>query len=52
MTIRYEMTNLTKGELAARVDTVSVMFDLEARKAAPLTDAMREAASAYLLPGD
>ncbi len=48
ITVRYEMHNLTRGRLAAVLESVSVHFDLEARRATAITDAMRQRASAFL----
>ena len=49
-TMLYEMINLATDEVAATLESVCVYFDLEARSAIPLTDAMREKAQAYLEP--
>jgi len=46
--IRYRMYNVSKNEEAATLDSTSVLFDMAARKAAPLTDEMRNQASSYL----
>ena len=44
VTARYELVNLATGEVAATMEAVSAFFDLQARKAIPLTDAMRDRA--------
>jgi acyl-CoA thioester hydrolase len=44
-TARYEMVNLATGAVAATLESVSAYFDLVARKAVPLTDAMRAKAT-------
>ena len=46
--VRYEMKRVSDQATVAVQVSTSVLFDLEARKAAALTDAMRERASAYL----
>jgi acyl-CoA thioester hydrolase len=48
ITIRYEMVNLGSGEVAATLECVCVLFDMNARKALLLTDQLREMASQYL----
>lgn len=48
ITVRYEMHNLKKGEVAATLTSTSVLFDLKARKAVPLTDEMRAAAESQM----
>ena len=48
ITIRYEMVNLGSGEVAATLECVCVLFDMNARKALPLTDQLREMASQHL----
>lgn len=50
ITVMYEMTNLSKGELSATLESSCVLFDTHARKAVTLTDTMRERATKYLLP--
>jgi acyl-CoA thioester hydrolase len=52
ITIRYEMMNLGEDELAATLECTCVLFDLKARKAVPLTDALRERASAHLIEAE
>ncbi len=47
-TARYEMVNLAKNELAATLESTCVLFDLEARKAIPLSDEMTSKAKNYL----
>ena len=46
--IRYEMVNLAKDELAATLDSITVLIDLEKRAAVPLSDVQREQASRFL----
>lgn len=48
ITIRYEMTNLSTDELAATLESTSVLFDLEARRAVAFNEAQRAAASEHL----
>jgi acyl-CoA thioester hydrolase len=48
LTVRYEMTNLVTDELAATLESTSVLFDLEAREAVPFSEAQRAAAEAHL----
>lgn len=50
ITVRYEMHNQVRNELAATLQCTCVLFDLAARKATPLTDDMRAAAGRHLLP--
>jgi acyl-CoA thioester hydrolase len=47
--IRYEMTNAAKDELAATLDCVCVLIDLESRNAVPLSDMQRDQAAQYLV---
>ncbi len=47
-TARYEMVNIAKSEIAATLESVCVLFDLEARKAISLSDEMTEKAKKYL----
>lgn len=44
LTARFEMVNLATNEVAATMEAVTAFFDLAARKAIPITEAMREAA--------
>lgn len=48
ITVRYEMHNMQKNEIAATLVSTCVLFDLEGRKAMPLTDEMRAAAEKTL----
>jgi acyl-CoA thioester hydrolase len=50
ITAFYEMRNLSRDELAATLESTSVLFDTRARKAITLTDDMREKASLQLIP--
>ena len=52
MTVRYEMTNLGSGEIAATLECVCVLFDLQERVAAVITDELRSKASEHLLPSE
>lgn len=47
-TVLFEMINLANNDVAATLESVGVYFDLEKRKAIPLTDAMRVRAQPYL----
>lgn len=44
VTVRFELVNLATGAVAATMEAVTAFFDLAARKAIPLTDAMRASA--------
>ena len=46
--IRYEMTNSAKRELAATLDCICVLIDLESRSAVPLSDMQRDQAAQHL----
>lgn len=50
ITVRYEMTNLGSGELAATLECICVLFDLDKRVAAVIPDELRDQAAAQLLP--
>jgi len=52
ITLVYEMHNLSRNALAARLTCVCVSFDTTARKAVPLPDAWRTRAEAALPAGD
>lgn len=47
-TTLYEMINLSRDELAATLESVCVYFDLELRRAIPLTDGMKQKAAKFL----
>jgi acyl-CoA thioester hydrolase len=47
--IRYEMTNAAKDELAATLDCVCVLIDLESRNAVPLSDMQRDQAGQHFV---
>ena len=49
ITIFYEMANLGKNEIAATLECVCVLIDLEARKSIELSEDLREIASKYVL---
>jgi acyl-CoA thioester hydrolase len=48
ITIRYEMINLGRDEVAATLECVCVLFDMNARKSLLIPDQLREMASQYL----
>ena len=48
ITVHYHMHNLTRNNLAATLESTSVYFDLKARKALTIPDALREKAAPYL----
>ncbi len=50
ITVRYRMTNLGKDELAATMECIYVLFDMQERKGLLLTDRLREQAAKYLEP--
>jgi acyl-CoA thioester hydrolase len=50
ITTRYEMINLGKDEVAATLECILVLFDMQARSGLVLSDQLREAASKYLEP--
>jgi acyl-CoA thioesterase FadM len=49
ITVHFEMTNLGKNELAATMDIIYVLFDLQKRIGVALTDEIREKVSAHLV---
>ena len=48
MTVAYEMTNLASGEVAATLESVIVLFDLEKRCAVTISDDLRRIAEQQL----
>lgn len=48
VTLRYEMHNLSKGGLAATLESTSVHFDLIARKAVAIPEALKHRANQHL----
>lgn len=48
ITVNYSMQNLSRNELAATLESTSVLFDMNARKALALTTAMRASAEQHL----
>ena len=48
ITVLYEMINLAKDEVAATLESVCVYFDLEERRAIPLTEEMRQQSLPFL----
>ena len=49
ITVRYEMTNLSKKELAATLESTSVCFDTTARRAVALSPKFRASADQHLI---
>ncbi len=49
ITIFYEMANLKKNEIAATLECVCVLIDLQARKSIELSENLRELASQHLI---
>ncbi|MFT4822868.1 MAG: acyl-CoA thioester hydrolase [Halioglobus sp.] len=49
ITVFYEMFNIGRGEIAATLESSSVYFDTNARKAVALTQEMRESAGRHLI---
>jgi acyl-CoA thioester hydrolase len=49
ITIFYEMTNLGKNEIAATLECVCVLFDLEKRESIALSEQLRELAAKHLI---
>lgn len=52
ITVRYEMTNLSRDEVAARLQAVYVLFNLEQRTAVKIPDRLRTRATPHLQPGE
>lgn len=50
ITVRYEMTNLGSGEIAASLECICVLFDLQERAAAVIPDDLKVLAAEHLLP--
>ncbi|MEM7281057.1 MAG: thioesterase family protein [Pseudomonadota bacterium] len=50
MSVRYEMTNVAKQEIAATLDCTMVLFDLKGRQAVKIPDHLRQQAEAHLIP--
>ena len=48
ITVRYEMINLDKDELAASLECICVLFDMKAREGMLIPDTLREQAAKYL----
>ena len=48
ITARYEMINLGKDEVAATLECIYVLFDMQARAGLVLSDQLRQAASKHL----
>lgn len=49
VTLRYEMHNLSKGAVAATLESTSVYFDLTARKAVSIPESLKERAAGFLI---
>jgi acyl-CoA thioester hydrolase len=49
ITIFYEMANLNKNEIAATLECVCVLIDLQARQSIKLSEQLRELASQHLM---
>ncbi len=49
ITIFYEMANLEKNEIAATLECVCVLIDLDARKSIELSEVMHEMASKHII---
>ncbi len=52
ITIFYEMANLNKNEIAATLECVCVLIDLQARKSIELSENLRDMASKHLIKTD
>ncbi len=50
MTVNYEMVNLGSGDIAARQESTSVLFDTQSRQGVVIPDELRNQASQFLLP--
>jgi len=48
ITIYYEMKNLGKNEVAASLQVISVLFDLESRESVEISEKLRELASKHI----
>lgn len=48
-TMKYTMYNESRKEIAATLESTSVLFDMAARKAAPIEGEMREQAAKHLV---
>lgn len=48
VTVEYVLHNLTRDELAATLEVVTVLFDLNERRAVAFSDALRERAAGWL----
>ncbi len=51
ITVRYEMSNLGKDEIAATLESTLVLFDMRTRKGLVLSDQLRTLSSQYLENG-
>jgi acyl-CoA thioesterase FadM len=50
ITARYEMINLGKDEVAATLECIYVLFDMQVRVGLVLSDQLREQAAKHLEP--
>ena len=48
ITISYKMKNLGNDELAASLQVISVLFDLDARESVKISEELKQLASKYL----
>ena len=48
ITIYYEMRNLGKNEVAASLQVISVLFDLESRESVKISEGLKQLASKHL----
>ena len=48
ITIYYEMRNLGKNEVAASLQVISVLFDLESRESVEISEGLKQLASKHL----
>ena len=48
ITIYYEMRNLGKNEVAASLQVISVLFDLESRESVEISEELKQLASKHL----
>jgi len=52
VSVRYRMQNVTRGEVAATLEAITVLFDLEARQGVQIPDPVRQSAVALLVDGN
>ena len=51
ITVRYERTNLANHGIAATMESIYVLFDLQKRKGIAISDGLREKACKHLVEG-